>query len=84
MSRVINTINTIRRLSNQAETTLEKIKPLIGEESNKKINEIQNSIPTESNVRQLMLDEIQSRGTELVCSIEIRNKVDNIRSKLDN
>jgi hypothetical protein len=83
MSRVINTINTIRRLSNQAETTLEKIKPLIGEESNKKINEIQNSIPTESNVRQLMLDEIQSRGTELVCSIEIRNKVDNIRSKLD-
>ena len=83
MSRVINTINTIRRLSNQAETTLEKIKPLIGEESNKKINEIQNSIPTESNVRQLMLDEIQSRGTELVCSIEIRNKIDNIRSKLD-
>ena len=83
MSRVINTINTIRRLSNQAETTLEKIKPLIGEESNKKINEIQNSIPTESNVRQLMLDEIQSRGTELVCSIEIRNRVDNIRSKLD-
>ena len=80
--KVINTVNSIRRLANKAETTLEKIKPLLKEEGNKKINEIQSKIPTEANIKQRMMDEIDSRGPELVCSIETRNRVDFIYNRL--
>ena len=70
MSRAIVT------LIKQSNQILDTVAPQIKQEASKKIVEIQQKIPTEDSIKQLMLDEITSRGPELVCSIEMRNRVD--------
>ena len=56
--------------------------PKIKQEANKKIAEVKNKIPTKESVKQMMMDEISSKGPELVCSIEVRNRIDSIYDKL--
>ena len=76
MSRAIVT------LIKQSNQILDTVAPQIKQEASKKIVEIQQKIPTEDSIKQLMLDEITSRGPELVCSIEMRNRIDFIYNKL--
>lgn len=82
MSKVGNTIKSIQISINKADRILYKIKPLLGDEANKKINEIKSKLPTETNIRNTLMNEINSKGPELVCSIEIRNRVEYIYFKL--
>ena len=68
-------------LINQASQVLDVVAPQIKEEANKKITEIKQKIPTEATVKQMMMDEITSRGAELVCSPEMRDRIDGIYNK---
>lgn len=68
-------------LINQASQVLDVVAPQIKEEANKKITEIKQKIPTEATIKQMMMDEITSRGAELVCSPEMRNRIDGIYNK---
>jgi uncharacterized protein YoxC len=68
-------------LINQASQVLDIVAPQIKEEANKKITEIKQKIPTEATVKQMMMDEITSRGAELVCSPEMRDRIDGIFNK---
>ena len=78
MSRAVVT------LLQQSQRMLDTLAPRVKEEANKKIGEIKNKIPTKDSVKQMMMDEITSRGPELVCSIEIRDRIDSIYTKLNN
>ena len=78
MSRAVVT------LLQQSQRMLDTLAPRVKEEANKKIGEIKNKIPTKDSVDQMMMDEITSRGPELVCSIEVRNRIDSIYTKLNN
>jgi len=78
MSRAVVT------LLQQSQRMLDTLAPRVKEEANKKIGEIKNKIPTKDSVEQMMMDEITSRGPELVCSIEVRNRIDSIYTKLNN
>lgn len=66
----------------QSQRMLDKIGPQLSEEANKKIAEIKQKIPNEDSIKQMMMDEITSRGPELVCSIEVRNRIDKTYRKL--
>jgi len=72
--------SAIVTLVNQASQTLEQVAPQIKEEANKKIGEIKQKIPSEESIKQIMMDEITSGGSESVCSPEMRNRLD---SKLE-
>jgi hypothetical protein len=76
MSRAIVT------LIQQSSKILDTVAPKVKEEANKKIAEVKQKIPTKESVKQMMMDEITSRGPELVCSIEVRNRIDSIYNKL--
>jgi len=76
MSRAIVT------LIQQSNRILDTVAPKIKAEANKKIAEIEQKIPTKESVKQMMMDEISSKGPELVCSIEVRNRIDSIYDKL--
>jgi len=71
-------------LVQQTNNILDQVAPQIKEEANKKVIEIKQKIPTEDTIRQMVMDEINSRGPELVCSIEIRERIDFIYSKMQN
>lgn len=71
-------------LIQQTNNILDQVAPQIKEEANKKIIEIKQKIPTEDTIRQMVMDEINSRGSELVCSIEIRERIDFIYNKMQN
>jgi len=76
MSRAIVT------LIQQSQQILDAMGPKVKAEANKKIAEIKQKIPTKESVKQMMMDEISSKGPELVCSIEVRNRIDFIYNKL--
>jgi len=76
MSRAIVT------LIQQSNRILDTVAPKVKEEANKKISEVKQKIPTKESVKQMMMDEISSKGPELVCSIEVRNRIDSIYNKL--
>jgi len=76
MSRAIVT------LIQQSQQILDAMGPKVKAEANKKIAEIKQKIPTKESVKQMMVDEISSKGPELVCSIEVRNRIDSIYDKL--
>ena len=76
MSRAIVT------LIQQSRQILDSMGPKVKQEANKKIAEIKQKIPTKESVKQMMVDEISSKGPELVCSIEVRNRIDFIYNKL--
>lgn len=76
MSRAIVT------LIQQSRQILDSMGPKVKQEANKKIAEIEQKIPTKESVKQMMMDEISSKGPELVCSIEVRNRIDFIYNKL--
>jgi len=76
MSRAIVT------LIQQSNRILDTVAPKVKAEANKKIAEIKQKIPTKESVKQMMMDEISSKGPELVCSIEVRNRIDSIYNKL--
>ena len=76
MSRAIVT------LIQQSQQILDIVAPKVKEEADKKIAEIKQKIPTKDSVKQMMMDEVTSRGPELVCSIEVRNRIDFIYNKL--
>ena len=76
MSRVIVT------LIQQSQQILDAMGPKVKAEANKKIAEIKQKIPNKESVKQMMMDEISSKGPELVCSIEVRNRIDSIYNKL--
>ena len=76
MSRVIVT------LIQQSQQILDAMGPKVKVEANKKIAEIKQKIPNKESVKQMMMDEISSKGPELVCSIEVRNRIDSIYNKL--
>jgi hypothetical protein len=76
MSRAIVT------LIQQSRQILDSMGPKVKQEANKKIVEIKQKIPTKESVKQMMMDEISSKGPELVCSIEVRNRIDFIYNKL--
>jgi len=76
MSRAIVT------LIQQSQQILDAMGPKVKAEANKKIAEIKQKIPTKGSVKQMMMDEISSKGPELVCSIEVRNRIDSIYDKL--
>ncbi len=76
MSRAIVT------LIQQSQQILDAMGPKVKAEANKKIAEIKQKIPTKESVKQMMMDEISSKGPELVCSIEVRNRIDSIYDKL--
>ena len=76
MSRAIVT------LIQQSNRILDTVAPKVKEEANKKITEVKQKIPTKESVKQMMMDEISSKGPELVCSIEVRNRIDSIYNKL--
>tara|TARA_B100001059_G_scaffold10059_1_gene8206 strand:- start:14291 stop:15121 length:831 start_codon:yes stop_codon:yes gene_type:complete len=76
MSRVIVT------LIQQSQQILDAMGPKIKAEANKKIAEVKQKIPTKESVKQMMIDEISSKGPELICSIEVRNRIDSIYNKL--
>lgn len=66
----------------QSQRMLDKIGPQLSEEANKKIAEIKQKIPNETSIKQMMMDEITSKGPELVCSIEVKNRIDKTYRKL--
>ena len=68
MSRAVVT------LLQQSQRMLDTLAPRVKEEANKKIAEIKQKIPTETSIKQMMMDEITSKGPELVCSIEVKNR----------
>jgi hypothetical protein len=72
----------ISMLLQQGQGILDKVAPKINEEVNKKIGDIKQKIPTEESIKQMMMDEITSKGPELVCSIEVRNRIDSIYNKM--
>jgi len=76
MSRAIVT------LIQQSNRILDAMGPKVKAEANKKIAEIEQKIPNKESVKQMMMDEISSKGPELVCSIEVRNRIDSIYNKL--
>lgn len=76
MSRAIVT------LIQQSQQILDAMGPKVKAEANKKIAEVKQKIPTKESVKQMMMDEILSKGPELVCSIEVRNRIDSIYNKL--
>ena len=76
MSRAIVT------LIQQSSKILDTVAPKVKEEANKKIAEVKQKIPTKESVKQMMMDEITSRGPELICSIEVRSRIDLIYNKL--
>ena len=76
MSRAIVT------LIQQSQQILDTVAPNIKEEADKKIAEIKQKIPTQPSIQQLMMNEISSKGPELICSIEVRNRIDKIYNKL--
>lgn len=76
MSRVIVT------LIQQSNRILDTVAPKVKAEANKKIVEVQQKIPTKESVKQMMMDEISFKGPELVCSIEVRNRINSIYNKL--
>ncbi len=78
MSRAVVT------LLQQSQRMLGTLAPKVKAEADKKIAEIKQKIPTRASVKQIMMDEITSRGPELVCSIEMRNRIDSIYNKLSN
>jgi len=78
MSRAIVT------LIQQSQQILDAMGPKVKEEANKKISKIKQKIPTQPSIKQMMMDEITSKGPELVCSIEMKNRIDNIYNKLKN
>ena len=76
MSRAIVT------LIQQSQQILDSMGPKIKQEANKKIAEVKYKIPNKESVKQMMLDEVTSKGPELVCSIEVKNRIDKIYNKL--
>lgn len=76
MSRAIVT------LIQQSQQILDSMGPKIKQEANKKIAEVKNKIPNKESVKQMMLDEVTSKGPELVCSIEVRTRIGRIYTKL--
>ena len=68
-------------LIQQSQRLLDSISPQLKEEASKKIAEIPQQIPTESNIKQIMMDEITSRDPELACSIEMKNRLDSTYNK---
>lgn len=76
MSRAIVT------LIQQSQQILDSMGPKIKQEANKKIAEVKNKIPNKESVKQMMLDEVTSKGPELVCSIEVRTRIGRIYNKL--
>ena len=76
MSRAIVT------LIQQSSKILDTVAPKLKGEANKKIAEVKQKIPTKESVKQMMMDEITSKGPELVCSIELKNRIDFIYNKL--
>ena len=75
MSRAIVT------LIQQSQQILDSMGPKIKQEANKKIAEVKNKIPNKESVKQMMLDEVTSKGPELVCSIEVRTRIGRIYNK---
>ena len=69
-------------LIQQSSQILDTVAPKVKAEANKKIAEVKQKIPTKESVKQMMMDEITSRGPELVCSIEVRSRIDFIYNKL--
>jgi len=66
---------SIVTLVNQSSQILDQVAPQIKEEANKKIVELKQKIPSEDDIKQMMMGEITSRGAELVCSIEARERI---------
>lgn len=69
-------------LIQQSSQILDTVAPKVKAEANKKIAEVKQKIPTKESVKQMMMDEITSRGPELVCSIEVRSRINFIYNKL--
>ena len=69
-------------LIQQSNQILDKVAPQIKEEAYKKIAKTKNQIPTEASIKQMVMDEIVSKGPELICSIESRNSINSIYDKL--
>lgn len=69
-------------LIQQSNEILDKIAPQLKEEAYKKVSKLKNQIPTEASIKQMMMDEITSKGPELVCNIESRNNIDKIYNKI--
>jgi len=67
--------SSIVTLVNQSSQILDQVAPQIKEEANKKIVELKQKIPSEDDIKQTMMGEITSRGAELVCSIEARERI---------
>jgi len=76
MSRAIVT------LIQQSQQILDTVAPKIKGEADKKIVEVQQKIPTQSSIQQLMMNEISSKSPELICSLEVKNRVEKIYNKL--
>jgi len=72
---------SIVTLVNQSSQILDQVSPQIKEEANKKIVELKQKIPSEDDIKQMMMDEVISRGAELVCSIEVRERIEFIYDK---
>ena len=72
----------ITLLVQQSSGILDKVAPQIKEEAYKKVAQIKSKIPTEASIKQRVMDEITSKGPELVCSIELKNRIDFIYNKL--
>ncbi len=72
----------ITSLFQQSQQILDNVAPSVKDEANKKIVEIKQKIPTKDTVKQMMMDEITSKGPELVCSIEVKNRIDFIYGKM--
>ena len=68
-------------LISQISQILDEVAPQLKEEANKKIVEISQKIPTEASIKQMLMDEITSRGAELICNIEVRNRITSIYNK---
>ena len=73
--------SSIVTLVNQSSQILDQVAPQIKEEANKKIVELKQKIPSEDDIKQMMMDEVISRGAELVCSIEVRERIEFIYDK---
>jgi hypothetical protein len=69
-------------LIQQTSQILDTVAPKVKIEADKKIAEIEQKIPTPESVKQIMMDEISSKGPELVCSIEVQDRIESIYFKL--
>ena len=69
-------------LVRQTSQILDTVAPKVKAEANKKIAEIEQKIPTKESVKQIMMDEISSKGPELVCSVEVQDRIESNYFKL--